>query len=313
MGAAELPVLSLIGPTASGKTSLSLDVVQAWTVRGGAAEVVNTDSMLVYRGMDIGTAKPTVAERRGVPHHLVDVLEVTDDASVADFQAMARAAIADCSARGVLPVLVGGSSLYVRAVLDEFEFPATDPALRAGLEAEVEELGLPALWRRLVERAPAAAQRMEPGNARRVVRALEVLELTGTFTAALPEPRYHRRRTLQVGLTLDRAVMDARIEARVKRMWADGLVPETRRLEAAGLRSGRTASRALGYRQVLQHLAGEITEDEAREQTVARTRRFARKQLGWFRRDPRIVWLDAAAPREEQVGRVLELLDDVRG
>lgn len=309
MGAAGLPVLSLIGPTASGKTSLSLDVVQAWTARGGAAEVVNTDSMLVYRGMDIGTAKPSPAERRGIPHHLVDVLDVTDEASVADFQAMARAAIADCSARGVLPVLVGGSSLYVRAVLDEFEFPATDPALRARLEAEVEELGLPALWRRLVQRAPAAAQRMEPGNARRVVRALEVLELTGSFTAALPEPRYARPGTVQVGLTLDRAVMDARIADRVERMWADGLVAETRRLEAAGLRRGRTASRALGYRQVLQHLAGEITEDEAREQTVARTRRFARKQLGWFRRDPRIVWLDALAPRREQLDRVLALLD----
>ncbi|SDE39895.1 tRNA (adenosine(37)-N6)-dimethylallyltransferase MiaA [Auraticoccus monumenti] len=313
MGAAQLPVLSLIGPTASGKTSLSLDLVQAWVARGGAAEVVNTDSMLVYRGMDIGTAKPSPAERRGIPHHLLDVLEVTDDASVADFQAMARAAIDDCTARGVLPVLVGGSSLYVRAVLDEFDFPATDPALRARLEAEVEELGLPALWQRLLRRAPAAAERMEPGNARRVVRALEVLELTGTFSAALPEPRYHRPGTLQVGLTVDRTVMDARIAERVDRMWADGLVEETRRLEAAGLRRGRTASRALGYRQVLQHLAGEITEDEAREQTVARTRRFARKQLGWFRRDPRIVWTDALAPREEQLSRVLALLDGSRG
>ncbi|MVA75670.1 tRNA (adenosine(37)-N6)-dimethylallyltransferase MiaA [Auraticoccus sp. F435] len=304
----EPPVLSLIGPTASGKTALSVAVAEALRAAGRPAEVVNTDSMLVYRGMDIGTAKPTVAERRGISHHLLDVLEVTETASVADFQTMARAAVAGCRARGVLPVLVGGSSLYVRAVLDEMDFPGTDPELRARLEAELAERGLPVLRERLTRLAPEAAARIEPGNARRVVRALEVVELTGGFTAELPEPRYHLSGVVQVGLTLDRGLMDERIRLRVERMWADGLVDEVRRLEARGLRRGRTASRALGYRQVLQQLAGELTEAEAREQTVTGTRRFARKQLGWFRRDPRIRWLEATTPPERLVGEVLDLL-----
>jgi tRNA dimethylallyltransferase len=301
-------VLSLIGPTASGKTRLAVDLALALTADGQPAEVVSTDSMLLYRGMDIGTAKPTPAERRGVPHHLLDVLDVTQTASVADFQQLARRAVADCHGRGVLPVLVGGSSLYVRAVLDELDFPGTDPDVRHRLEDELDRDGLPALRERLARLAPAAAARIEPGNARRIVRALEVVELTGGFTAELPEPRYALPGVVQVGLRLDRAEMDARIGARVDRMWADGLVAEVRSLEAVGLREGRTASRALGYRQVLAHQAGECTEAEARERTVTGTRRFARKQLGWFRRDPRITWLDAQAGPDALVAGVRGLL-----
>ena len=300
-----LPVIALIGPTASGKTSLAIALARRLAAHGQPAEIVNTDSMLVYRGMDIGTAKPSPAERAGVRHHLVDIWEPTRTATVADFQRLAREAIADCRARNVVPVLVGGSSLYIRAVLDEFEFPGTDPAVRARLEAELDDVGVAALYARLCEADPAAAGRVEPNNARRIVRALEMLELTGHYTASLPDPRYALADVVQVGLALDREVLDARIAERVDMMWAQGLVEEVRRLEAAGLRRGRTASRAIGYRQVLEHLAGEIDEAAAKQSTITRTRRFARKQLGWFRRDDRIGWVDATRPVEDLVDELL--------
>jgi tRNA dimethylallyltransferase len=282
----------LVGPTASGKSGLAVALARAYAAQGRPAEVVNADSMLVYRGMDVGTAKPTEQERRGVVHHLVDVLDVTETASVAQFQAMARAAVADCLARGVVPVLVGGSALYVRAVVDAFEFPGTDPDLRRRLEGELALVGPEALHARLAERDPQAAARILPGNARRVVRALEVVELTGRpFAAELPERRYALPDVVQIGLDVPRDVLDARIRARVDAMWAAGLVEEVRRLERDGLREGLTASRALGYRQVLQHLDGEVDEDAAREATVVATRRFARRQDSWFRKDERITWL----------------------
>ena len=282
----------LVGPTASGKSGLAVALARAVAAQGQPAEVVNADSMLVYRGMDVGTAKPTDQERRGVTHHLVDVLDVTETASVAQFQAMARAAVADCLARGVVPVLVGGSALYVRAVVDAFEFPGTDPGVRARLEDELAVVGPEVLHARLAERDPGAAARILPGNARRVVRALEVGELTGRpFAAELPERRYALPDVVQIGLDVPRDVLDVRIRARVDVMWAAGLVEEVRRLERAGLRDGLTASRALGYRQVLQHLDGELDEDAAREATVVATRRFARRQDSWFRKDERITWL----------------------
>ena len=282
----------LVGPTASGKSGLAVALARAYADQGQPAEVVNADSMLVYRGMDVGTAKPTDQERRGVVHHLVDVLDVTETASVAQFQAMARAAVADCLARGVVPVLVGGSALYVRAVVDAFEFPGTDPGVRARLEDELAVVGPEVLHARLAERDPGAAARILPGNARRVVRALEVGELTGRpFAAELPERRYALPDVVQIGLDVPRDVLDVRIRARVDVMWAAGLVEEVRRLERAGLRDGLTASRALGYRQVLQHLDGELDEDAAREATVVATRRFARRQDSWFRKDERITWL----------------------
>lgn len=291
----EPTILAVNGPTASGKSSLAVEVALRLAARARPAEVVNADSMLVYRGMDIGTAKPTHDERRGVRHHLVDILDVTQTASVADFQAMARAAIADCHARGVVPVVVGGSALYLRAILDVFDFPGTDADVRLRWEAELARMGPEALHAELARRAPAAAAGILPGNGRRVVRALEVLELTGAVTPTLPTWTYALPGVVQWGLELPRDAMDSRIDARVDAMWADGLVAEVRGLVARGLREGRTASKALGYRQVLQFLDGELTEGEAREATKRATRRFARKQLSWFRRDDRIAWRPAGA------------------
>lgn len=289
----------LVGPTAVGKSALAVRLAQRYRATGQQAEVVNADSMLLYRGMDIGTAKPTPAERAGVPHHLLDVLEVHQTATVADFQALARAAITDCRSRGVVPIVVGGSALYVRAVVDDFTFPGTDPQVRGRLEHELAAVGAEALHARLAGADPAAAALIEPANGRRVVRALEVVELTGApYRAALPEHRYLLPDVVQIGLRIDRPTLDARIEARVAAMWSAGFVEEVRALAAVspGLREGLTASRALGYRQLLAHLDGNLSEAEARAQTVLGTRKFARRQDSWYRRDPRIGWLDWARP-----------------
>ena len=277
----------MVGATASGKTALALDLAERL---GG--EIVNTDSMQVYRGMDIGTAKLPAGDRRGIPHHLMDVLEVTEPATVAEFQEWARDVIEDCHRRQVTPVLVGGSALYTRAILDRFEFPGTDPGVRARLEEELATVGAQALHDRLAELDPDAASQVGPSNGRRVVRALEVIEITGLpFSASLPERHYHYDRAVQVGVDIDRETLDRRIEQRVVEMWESGFVEEVRTLAGRGMREGRTANRALGYQQVLALLDGELSEDEAREQTVARTRRFARRQDSWFRKDPRITWL----------------------
>ncbi|MGH3370562.1 MAG: tRNA (adenosine(37)-N6)-dimethylallyltransferase MiaA, partial [Nocardioidaceae bacterium] len=247
----DLPkVVAVVGPTAAGKSDLSLDLAESL---GG--EVVNTDAMQVYRGMDIGTAKLPVAERRGIPHHLLDMLDVTEPATVAEFQGWARAVIADCRGRGVTPVLVGGSALYTRAILDRFEFPGTDPATRHRLEQELAEVGPEELHRRLAGVDADAAARIIPTNGRRVVRALEVIEITGrSFSASLPELRYQLEGVLQVGVDIPRPVLDERIALRVERMWAAGFVDEVRGLADRGLREGRTAHRALGYQQVLAFL-----------------------------------------------------------
>jgi tRNA dimethylallyltransferase len=282
-----LPIVAVVGATASGKSELALDLAARL---GG--EVVNTDAMQVYRGMDIGTAKLPAAERRGIPHHLLDLLDVTEPATVAEFQRWARAAIADCRERGVVPVLVGGSALYTRAILDEFDFPGTDPEVRARYDAALTELGPEELHRRLAETDPAAAADILPSNGRRIVRALEVIEITGRpFTATLPPPTYADPATVQVGVDIDRPTLDARIAERVERMWAQGFVDEVRALADRGLRDGLTANRALGYRQVLAFLDGQITEAEAKEQTITATRRFARRQDSWFRKDRRITWV----------------------
>jgi tRNA dimethylallyltransferase len=297
-------IVAVVGPTAVGKSSLALALAGALVASGEPTELVNADSMLLYRGMDIGTAKPTPAERAQVRHHLVDVLEVTQTATVAEFQAMARAAIADCQARGVTPILVGGSALYVRAVLDDFRFPGTDPAVRARLEAELAQFGPEALHARLAGLDPAAADAILPGNGRRVVRALEVIALTGRpFRASLPERRYLLPDVRQVGVDVDRARLDRRIAARIDTMWAAGFVDEVRHLVGRGLRDGLTASRALGYAQILRFLDGEISEEEARAETLARTRQFARRQDSWFRRDERITWFDAG--RDDLLDAVL--------
>ena len=282
----------LVGPTAAGKSSLAAALVRRYDVEERRAEIVNADSMLVYRGMDIGTAKPSEAERAEIPHHMIDLLDVTENATVAEFQQLARQAIADCIARNSIPVVVGGSALYVRAIIDDFDFPGTDPAVRARLEHELSTQGAERLHRRLSEADPVAATRILPGNARRIIRALEVIELTGrSFSAVLPEHRYRLSDVVQIGIAIDRPTLDARIAARVEAMWAAGFVDEVRRLEEAGLRAGLTASRALGYRQVLRYLDGEISEAQARDLTVIGTRKFARRQESWFGKDARISWL----------------------
>jgi tRNA dimethylallyltransferase len=288
----------IAGPTAAGKSSLAVALAHRYQAAGRQAEIVNADSMLVYRGMDIGTAKPTPAERAGVLHHLIDILDVRQTATVADFQQLARARIQDCRSRGVLPILVGGSALYLRAILDDFRFPGTDPEVRAELEAELVRIGATALHAELARIDPAAAARIEPNNGRRVVRALEVIRLTGgPYDATLPAWDYLLPDVVQVGLRLDRPTLDARIARRVDQMWAAGFVEEVRGLTERGLREGVTASRALGYRQILRLLDGDLSEVQAREQTVFGTRRFARRQDSWFRRDNRVHWLDHDDPR----------------
>lgn len=281
------PIVALVGATASGKTGLSLDLAEQL---GG--EVVNTDAMQVYRGMDVGTAKLPVAERRGIAHHLLDLLEVTEPATVALFQSWARDAIDDIRGRDAVPVLVGGSALYTRAIVDRFEFPGTDESLRRELEVELERLGSPALHARLAGVDPEAAARIEPDNGRRVVRALEVVALTGRpFSASLPRLEYVDPLTVQVGVDIDRPTLDERIGRRVDEMFASGFVEEVEALLSRGLAEGRTANRAIGYREVMGHLAGDRTLPEAVEQTKTATRRFARRQDSWFRKDPRIVWV----------------------
>jgi tRNA dimethylallyltransferase len=289
--------VAIVGPTAAGKSDLAVELA----VRLGG-EVVNADSMQLYRGMDVGTAKLTVDQRRGVAHHLLDVWDVTRTATVAEFQELATSAVADVVERDHLALLVGGSGLYVNAVVDGWEFPGTDPEIRARLELELALFGPQVLHDRLAELDPAAGIAILPTNGRRIVRALEVVELKGSFTATLPRPRLDSAdsadgtRWRLIGLDVPREVLDARIATRVDQMWAAGLVDEVRALEQQGLREGRTASRALGYAQVLSNLSGECSQTQAREQTVVATRRFARRQDQWFRRDSRIEWFPFDRP-----------------
>ena len=283
------PVIAVVGPTGSGKSDLAVNL--ALELDG---EVINADAMQFYRGMDIGTAKITPAERKGVPHHLLDILEVTQEASVSDFQQQAREVIADIHARGKRAILAGGSGLYVRAALDVLEFPGTDPLLRARLEAEQAERGTPELLARLRSVDPVSADRLS--DARRIIRALEVHELTGRpFSSFMPRREYYQP-AIQVGLSVDREVLRERLAARVHRMVDVGLLDEVRRLDTLGLRRGKTASRALGYSQFLRVVDGTSTVDAAAEETIVATRQFARRQLTWFRADPRISWLDWQDP-----------------
>ncbi|MEV7420914.1 tRNA (adenosine(37)-N6)-dimethylallyltransferase MiaA [Streptomyces sp. NPDC089919] len=298
-------VIAVVGPTAAGKSDLGVHLARHF---GG--EVVNADSMQLYRGMDIGTAKLTPEERGGVPHHLLDIWDVTETASVAEYQRLARAEIDRLLAEGRTPVLVGGSGLYVRGAVDALEFPGTDPEVRARLEEELTLRGPGALHARLAAADPAAAQAILPSNGRRIVRALEVIEITGRpFTANLPGPDSVYD-TVQIGVDVGRPELDERIALRVDRMWEAGLVEEVRTLEAQGLREGITASRALGYQQVLAALAGRCTEEEARAETVRATKRFARRQDSWFRRDPRVHWLSGAVEdRAELPGLAQSLVE----
>jgi len=298
------PVIAVVGPTATGKSDLALDVAD---LLGGpeAVEAVNADAMQLYRGMDVGTAKLAPHERRGVAHHQLDVLDVTDEASVAAYQRHARADIAAVHARGRRAVLVGGSGLYVRAVLDELDFPGTDPELRRRLEARAEREGTATLHAELAARDPVAAAQILPSNTRRVVRALEVVELTGRpFSATLPKHRYHLP-ALQVAIDVPREELDRRIAARARAMLDGGLLDETRDLLAAGLAKGRTASRAVGYAQAIAVLEGRMDLDDAHAAITTATRQLARRQEKWFRRDPRVHWLP---PSPALPQRVVDLL-----
>ena len=299
-------MIAVVGATATGKSGLGIGLARAL---GG--EVVNADSMQLYQGMDIGTAKEPEAARQGVPHHLLDIWPVTQAANVADYQKLARAAIDDITARDRVPVLVGGSGLYVRAALDDLHFPGTDTATRARLTDELARLGPAALHARLATLDPDAAAAILPGNGRRIVRALEVIEISGRpFTATMPsyESAGQARPAVQLGLALPRPELDLRIAARVDRMWQAGFEAEVRRLAARGLREGPTASRALGYQQLLCHLDGGCTLDDARAETIKATKRFARRQESWFRRDPRVHWLDATAPEARLIADALRHL-----
>ena len=281
-------VIAVVGPTAAGKSDLGIALAREF---GG--EVVNADSMQLYRGLDIGTAKLTEAEREGVPHHLLDIWDVTERAAVAEYQRLARTEVDALLAAGRVPVLVGGSGLYVDAVLGGFDFPGTDPELRARLEARLEAEGSAALHAELAARDPRSAAAILPSNGRRIVRALEVVLLTGApFQASLPEAGYHYPGTIRVGLAVEKSELDERITRRVDIMWEKGLVDEVAGLIPQGLREGETASRALGYQQVLDFLDGHCSEQQARDQTALKTRQFARRQEKWFRRAQDTVWLD---------------------
>lgn len=296
------PIVAVVGATASGKTGLSLDLAEHLD-----GEVVNTDAMQVYRGMDIGTAKLPVAERRGIRHHLLDTRTVRDPATVAEFQEWAHAEIAEIRGRGRTPVLVGGSALYTRAILDRFEFPGTDDVVRRRLEDELAAVGPAALHERLRAVDPDSADRILVENGRRIVRALEVVEITGRpFTASLPTLEYLEPHTVQIGVDIDRPTLDERIAQRVDLMFEQGFVGEVERLLGEGLAEGRTAGRAIGYREVASYLAGELTLDEARERTVNATRRFSRRQDSWFRKDPRVVWIRYDDP--ELVGKAVSAI-----
>jgi len=280
-------VLAIVGPTASGKSALAVAVAQRI---GG--EIISTDSMQVYQGMDIGTATPSIDEREGVTHHLMDIWPMEHLVTVSEFQTDARAAIDDVLGRNRVPVVVGGSGLFVSAVLDDFNFPGTDEQVRATWEAELEAVGPAALHAKLAEVDPVAAAAILPSNGRRIVRALEVIELTGEpFIAEFPDP-VGVYPTVRIGLEIPREILDDRIAQRVDAMFAAGFIDEVRELDMRGLRQARTASRALGYSQVIAVLDGEMTEEQAREEIIFATRRFARRQQRWFRRDTRIRWID---------------------
>ncbi|MGZ8179867.1 tRNA (adenosine(37)-N6)-dimethylallyltransferase MiaA [Williamsia sp. SKLECPSW1] len=299
---AERPV-AIVGPTGTGKSDLALDLAERWD-----GEIVNIDAMQQYRGMDVGTAKVPPRERRGIPHHQLDVLDVTEVATVARYQSAAGADVEDILARGRRPVIVGGSMMYVQSLLDDWSFPATDDAVRTRLESELSQVGVAAMHERLREADPDAAGSILPTDARRVVRALEVVELTGRpFAASAPtigEPRWS---TLVVALDRDTAELDDRLRTRTETMFADGLLAEVTGLVEHGLRTGRTASRAIGYAQALAVLDGTTDLPAAIESTFVGTRRYVRRQRSWFRRDPRLHWFDAGRP--DLLEAVAALLD----
>jgi tRNA dimethylallyltransferase len=306
----DAPILVIVGATGTGKSELALRTAEVLAERGESSEVVNADAMQLYRGMDIGTAKLPVSERRGIRHHLLDVLDVTDEASAAAYQRDARAVIDEIRERGAVPILVGGSGLYVSSVIFDFRFPGRDPEVRGRLEAELEAEGPGLLFRRLAEADPATAAKIDPANGRRIVRALEIHELAERgHGAALPDRPRLWRPSLIVGLSTPREVLVQRLDQRVHEMWSAGLLAEVERLRAVGLERGVTASRAIGYAQALAQLRGELDEADAIAQTAALTRRYARRQVSWFKRYEHVTWLETEST--DGAGRALIAADRV--
>ena len=296
-------VIVICGATATGKSDLA--VALASEIDG---EVINADSMQLYKGMDIGTAKITDEERRGIPHHLMDLLEVTEDANVAWYQEKAREKITEVHSRNKSAIIVGGTGLYIKAILDDLNFPDTDPVVRAELELEYATKGIGPLFERLEKLDPAAALAIDKANSRRVIRALEVIKITGKpFTANLPRQESTRYpEALQFGLVMERELLGEKISARVERMWQAGFVAEVESLIEAGIRRGTTAQKALGYSQVIAYKEGKISEDEAIEETKRATRQYARRQETWFSRDERIMWI---SPIQNRIERILNSLN----
>jgi tRNA dimethylallyltransferase len=290
-------LIAIVGPTGTGKSELAIRIAEAFRDEGLAAEIVNADAMQLYRGMDIGTAKLPMSDRRGIEHHLIDVLDLTEESTAAQYQKIARARILEIQSREAMPILVGGSMLYIAAVLNNFEFPTRDKELRASLEQELLELGPNAMHEKLVELDASAASRIDPENGRRIVRALEIVTLTGEpFAAALPDEIESWQEVLEIGLRMDRGMLVGRLEERVRGMWERGMVEETKELISKGLRESVTAGYAIGYAQALAQLDGEITQEQAIESTTKLTQKYARRQMSWFKRDSRINWLDAIDP-----------------
>lgn len=296
------PVVVIVGPTAVGKSSISLELAHSLET-----EIINADSMQLYRGMNIGTAKLSLAEREGVPHHLIDVLDVTEIANVSDYQLAARNIVKRLRESDLVPLAVGGSGLYVTALLDDLNFPETDNQLRAELEAELLLVGPHELHRQLRELDPVSADRIDAANGRRIVRALEVIQLTGEpFSSSLPRSNPAVEPDLRIALLRDRAELDQRIEERVNQMWEQGFVAEVEALMEQGLAEGVTARKALGYSQIMEALNGETTLATAKSETIRLTKRYARKQESWFRRDPKMIWLSASQPN--LLGEILEMI-----
>ena len=298
-----MKLLVICGATATGKSDLAVELAQHVN-----AEIINADSMQLYKGMDIGTAKITLDEQKGVPHHLMDLLEVTEDANVAWYQELARTAISEIHSRGKNVIVVGGTGLYIKAILDELNFPDTDPVIRAELELECATRGIGPLFERLQKLDPAAALAIDKANSRRVIRALEVIKITGKpFTANLPREESSRYPDAQqFGLVMDREALSERISIRVEHMWERGFVAEVEKLMTAGITQGVTAQRALGYAQVIAQIEGKVTEEEAKEETKRATRQYARRQETWFSRDERITWI---SPTQNALQRILESIN----
>jgi tRNA dimethylallyltransferase len=290
-------LIAIVGSTGTGKSELAISIAEALREEGSVSEIVNADAMQLYRGMDIGTAKLPFSERRGIEHHLIDVLDVTEESTAAEYQKLARAKILEIQSRGAIPILVGGSMLYLAAVLNNFEFPVRDKDLRAQLEQELLDTGPAAMHQKLAELDSIAASRIDPENGRRIVRALEIVTLTGEpFAASLPDEIDSWQEVLEIGLRMERELLVARLAERVRGMWGKGMVEETEVLISKGLRESVTAGYAIGYAQALAQLDGELSQDQAIESTTKLTQKYARRQMSWFKRDTRINWLDALDP-----------------